>query len=290
MGQDYKKEARKQYFKFFSIWFIVTGCLLLIGGAVLVGSMLKPAGYRKNYDAPDERVYDYADVLTDEEEDDLRDYIEECEDKVKIDIVLVTIAEDMEDGGSWESNMMNYADDFYDENEYGYNKVHGDGVLLLDNWYEDQEGSWLSTCGSVYEEFGNYEIDRVLDVVYNQVETNPYKAYTSYVSTVTNYMTNAGSSVHIPWLFVVLAPIVVAVIFALINLSQKPAKDTTTASTYVTGGRPNMNVCTDDFIRKNVVTRRIQSNSGSGGGRSGGRGGSHRSSGGVRHGGGGRRR
>lgn len=290
MEQDIKREARKQYFKYFRVWFAGLGCLLIIGAVILVGKLSNPDGARGNDKAPTERVYDYADVLTAEEEEALRAYIAECEAKVHVDMVLVTVSEDMEGTGySWDTAMMNYADDFYDHNNYGYDKVHGDGALLLDNWYKDQEGSWLSTCGRVYDWFGDFEIDRVLDAVYYEVEENPYEAYRAYVTRVTEFMAESDSAVIIPWIAVIFVPIIAALIFAFSHLHQKAAEDTTTSSTYVTGGRPVFNARRDDFIRKNVVTRRIQTSSSSGGSRSGG-GGGHRSSSGVSHGGGGRRR
>lgn len=291
MEQDIKKEARKQYFKYFRIWFVIVGILLAIGAVIAISRLSNADDVRTNDQAPTERVYDYADVLTAEEEDALRTYIAECEAKVHVDMVLVTVSEDMEGTGySWETAMMNYADDFYDYNNYGYDKVHGDGALLLDNWYDGQEGSWLSTCGSVYEWFGNYEINRVLDAVYYEVENNPYEAYRAYVTGVTEFMRERDGAVIIPWSVVVLVPVIVALIFAFSHLHQKAAEDTTNSSTYVTGGKPVFKVRRDDFIRKNVVTRRIQTNSSSGGGSRSSGGGGHRSSSGVSHGGGGRRR
>ena len=62
----------------------------------------------------------------------------------------------------WSTAMRDLADNFYDYNNFGYDKVHGNGVLLLDNAYEGQKGSWLSTCGNVYDYFGDYEIDQAL--------------------------------------------------------------------------------------------------------------------------------
>ena len=87
-------------------------------------------------------------------------------------------------------------------------------------------------------------------------------------------------------------PIVVAIGFILVNLKSKEGQVTTQANTYVDNGRAKVNVSQDQFLRKSVSTRVIQTDSGgsrsSGGG--GGRGGSHRSSSGRSHGGGGRRR
>lgn len=297
MDKEIKREARKQYLHYFRIWFIVVGILAVVFlVAVGVNALTNMSSGRRNMQAPTERVYDYADVLTDAEEQKLRDYIAECESKYEIDLVLVTINEDVESQGYWDTVMMNKADDFYDENGFGYDKVHGDGALLLDNWYEDeygsQAGSWLSTCGIVHDRLNDYEIDRVLDEVYYKVESDPYAAYKAYVRTTCEYASGDVVNISIPWWFILLAPAGIAIIYAVSHLIQSKAKDTTTAKTYVEGGKCVVTASSDDFIRKNVVTRRIETSSGGGGGgghRSGG-GGSHRSSSGVRHGGGGRRR
>ena len=243
--------------------------------------------------APKERVYDFADVLTDAEEKNLREYISRKEPLIQADIVLVTIKEDVESGAyGWETAMMNYADDFYDQKLYGYDVVNGNGVLLLDNWYDGQAGSWLSTCGNVYYRFGDYEINRVLDAVYYGLDDGAYEAYLDYIDTVYYLMADESQteSASLSLGMILGLPFIVALIYALVNLRQSKAKVTTQANTYVEGGRPVMRVSRDDFIRKHVVTRRIETNSGSrSGGHSGG-GGGHRSSGGVSHGGGGRRR
>ena len=295
MGNDFKAEARKQFLKYFRIWFIVAAVLFVI--AIFVGgaALLKKDDVivRNNSKAPAERVYDYAEVLTDEEENKLRQLIAEKEEEIKADIVLVTINEFMEnDGMSWEDAMMNYADDFYDLNNYGYDEVHGNGVLLLDNHYDGQAGSWLSTCGNVYWKFGDYEIDRVLDAVYYGLDDGFYEAYKDYIDVTCLLMQEMEEDVDLPYTMAFILPLIVALIYALVHLHQKKAQVTTNATTYVSGGRPVMNVQRDDFIRKSVVKRRIETSSSSGGGSrsSGGRGGSHRSSSGVSHGGGGRRR
>jgi len=292
MDKEIKNEAKKQYFRYFKTWFIVIGIMAVIFAGLFLSRWLSNS-VRQNDSAPAERVYDYADVLTDAEEQELRDYIAKKEKKHGIDLVLVTINEDVESHGYWDTVMQDTADDFYDDHDYGYDQPWGNGALLLDNWYEDeygsQKGSWLSTCGSVEYKLGSYDIDDVLDKVARKVEDNPFEAYKAYVTEVCKKMSQ-GTTV-IPWVYVFYIPVVVAVIFAIAKLRSAPAKDTTSATAYVSGGKPVMKSRRDDFIRKDVTTRRIQTSSSSSGGRSrSGGGGSHRSSSGVRHGGGGRRR
>ena len=229
--------------------------------------------------------------------------------KIQADIVIVTISESVEydlqdpdlpevfhakEVGStdWSTAMRDLADNFYDYNNYGYNKVHGNGVLLLDNSYEGQKGSWLSTCGNVYDYFGDYEIDQALYAVDDYIDESPYRAYKNCISYVTRTMEESQESMPMtfaPW---ILVGLVVALIYAAVNLHQNKAKDTTATNQYVEGKKPKINDTRDQYLRKNVVTRRIETSSSSGGSshRSGGHGGSHRSSSGVSHGGGGHRR
>jgi len=289
MDREVKKEAGKQYFKYFGIWFVVFGILFLLWLILVAGKMLVKLPERRNLEAPAERVYDYANVLTNEEEDKLRAYIAKKEKQTQMDIVLVTINEDVESVSySWENAMMNIADDFYDESLYGYNKVHGDGVLLLDNWYEGQEGSWFSAAGRAEPRFDGDEGQKVVDAVYKYAEKNPYKAYKAYIDTACGFMSGSNRMVIPAWMILVV-PIVTAVIYANGKSKQKKAQDTTRTTEYVEGNKPVMNQVRDDFLRKSVITTHIQTSSGSGGG--GRRGGSsHTSRGGVRHSGAGRRR
>ena len=304
MGNNFKAEARKQYFSYFKIWFIVAAVLMVIAIFGVVKFYASVNSERTNTEAPTERVYDYADVLTDEEEKDLRSYIAVAEERAKCDIVLVTINKPVEgpeiaDMGyrynDWELNMRDLADDFLDENHYGYNKgFEGDGVLLLDNWYEGQAGSWLSTSGEVFEQMGDYEIDELLDRVYRYIENDELKAYKAYVDYIESLMTSRYEAVALMGTGVVgslFISAIVAIIFVCAKLNYKEGTVTVTKDTYVEGNE-RVRERRDQFLRKHTTHRRIPRNTSSGGGRSSShsRGGSHRSSSGARHGGGGRRR
>jgi len=296
MDRDIKIEARNQFLKYFRFWFLGIGILAVIALVVLIANVLNPKGVRQNDQAPVLRVYDEANVLTDEEEDSLRNLIAETEELIKADIVLVTSNRIMEgegavSGSSWETNMMNTADDFYDQKGFGYNKPQGDGVLILDNWYEGQAGSWVSTCGSMIEKFGTYQIDQVLDAIYYGVEEGAYEAYRAAIEEVGFWGTDQVVDDSSYWLGAFVIATVSSAIFIFVKLRNKQGEKTVAADTYVEG-RPITNVSQDQFIRKVVTRRHIprQTSGGGSSGRSSGGGGSHRSSGGVSHGGGGRRR
>ncbi len=317
MDTDVKKLARQQYFKYFKIWFIVLIIAVIAAGVLFVMSKMNPKDYpeRENDDAPSERVYDKADVLSDKEEDKLRDLIEETEAKIQCDIILVTINQPVENldedeieeydyrYDDWELNMQDIADEFYVDKEFGYNDSgdNGNGILLLDNWYPNQEGTHITTSGDAYAMLGEYEIDRIIDAVYESIDDDPYDAYKAYVKAAEKYLipeeNDEGLVVYgesKAYLIGAIAiPIIVAIIFVFVNKKSKAGKVTTTASTYVANGRPRVNVSQDNFLRKTVSTRIIQTSSSSGGtrsGRSGGFGGGHISRSGRSLGGGSRRR
>lgn len=293
MEQDMKKEARKQYLRYFRFWFLAVGILAAIWLVCIISYYVTSSKPRGNQSAPAERVYDFADILTAEEEQELRDMIAKKETRAQGDIVLVTICENVEAGGlSWESAMTQYADDFYDENNYGYDKIHGNGVLLLDNWYEDesgsQKGSWLSTCGNAIDRYDYEKQEELFDDMFLYIDSSPFQAYQVYIEHAAATM-SGKEGVEGSAGIVIVIPLIVLAIYIPVNLSQKKAKNTVQANTYVADGKPDMKQQSDDFVRKYVTKTHIPQNTGSGSSSSGG-GGSHRSSGGVSHGGGGRRR
>lgn len=299
MDNDLKRETRRQYLHYFRFWFIGIGILAFVAAALWIGKSVGSNVPRTNNDAPAERVYDYADVLTDSEEEDLRRYIAKMEKKAHIDIVLVTInysvegEEAMAEHGlsspDWEKNMETIADDFWDENHYGYNKgFEGDGALLLHNWYPGQNGEHLSTSGSVERRFSLRDIDTVLYAVDDHYADDPCKAYRAYVEEVCRLM-GASLEVPFPWALALVLPVVITLIYAVTGASQKKAENTVAVNAYVAGGKPDLKEKSDDFLYKRVTTRKIEtSGEGSGGSRSGGGGGGghHHSSSGASHGGG----
>ena len=244
-----------------------------------------------------ERVFDYADVLTDSEEESLTEFIAEKEVETRSDIVIVTLNESLVDYAaqyedvigsvSTDKCVMVYADNFYDEHKFGYDRVHGDGMLFLDNWYREADGkvySWMSTAGRIEDAFSVSDMSDIMSYALEEVEEDPYMAYRTIVSEYADSYTGTNDKIGGITITFITA-FVIAGIFLLINCFGKKGKKTTTDSTYVVGGRPLVRLRKDRYIRKSVTKTKIQTDSGSGGG-----GGHHTSAGGVSHGGAGHSR
>lgn len=276
----------KNYFRHFRFLLIIVFVLLV---AFVVVKLLKGADKKEYIRTNDqckqtERVFDYADKLTDEEEEKLRSLIAIKQDEIGCDIVLVVVEEPaiLSDYA-----MMNYADDFYDNNKYGYNMPGGDGALLLDNWARDNMGyayTWFSTCGRVEYEYSDMEINQLIDDVCSVVNRDPYSAYKTYVESLSRTMSGGNSLGDIPWSVILLAAAVMTFVYILIGIVNNKGKKTTTANTYAAGGHADFHDRRDVFVTKHTISRHIERSSGGGGG-----GGHHVSSGGISHGGGGGR-
>lgn len=301
MNKELKKEARRQYFRYFRWWFILVGILLVVTVGAGIAHAMKGGAVRTNNTAPAERVYDYADILTDEEEEKLREYIAKKEAEYGADFVVVTFCQPVEGeeakeqygyrSTNWEQNMTDIADDFWDANGYGFNKdFEGDGSILIDNRYEEQRGEWLSTSGRVEAALGVYDVESVLYAVDDYYDSDPYKAYIRYIDKVCSYLDDGVQFTGAYYLGALIVSVVITTVYASYHSGKNKAKDTVAVNAYVAGGKPALRNKGDDFIRKNVVTRHIETSSSSGGGHhSSGGGGHHTSRSGASHGGGGHR-
>lgn len=283
----------REYFRYFKWLYIIFAVLLLLYGFLTAGhSILASAADYKRTNTEctiTERVFDYGDVLTDKEEEKLRQLIAKREKQTGCDIVLVTLKESLKDYAreidpsvTYDKFVKIYAEEFYEEHNFGYNKSNGDGVILVDNWFREDDGriyTWFCTTGKVKSAYSAEDIDHILDNVYRYVERNPYRAYKTYVNDFYHDMIGINM-IHmnvpgtVPWFI----GIITAGIFVLINWKSKKGAKTTTASTYVDGMEPQFRVREDRFLRKSVVHHKIESSSSGGshgGGHSGGGGGSH---------------
>ncbi len=294
----------RDYFRYFKWYYILSAVFLLLFGLVSGGHWLiaRMAGYqRENTECTTtERVFDYGDILTDKEEDKLRRLIAKREKQTGCDIVLVTLQESLKEYARqidpsvrYDEFVRIYAEEFYESHRFGYDRPNGDGVLLVDNWYREDDGAvytWLCTTGRVQETYSDGDIDHILDNVYRYVENDPYRAYKTYINDFYHDMLGMRMfDLYFPYWLPWAVGIIAAVIFISFNWKSEKGVKSTTAVTYVEGRQPQFSVYRDRFLRKTVTRHEIQTSSGGGGGSHSG-GGGHSSGGGGSHGGGGHSR
>ena len=253
------------------------------------------------------KVYDFSDVLTDEQENDLRTKSIEFLDKTGIELVIVTIHENWLD-----KEIEEFADDFFDYNDFGITDKSSsyDGILVVRNTNDYNRYYYISTSGTGQMYFPQDRIDNILDDMWTNMHYDNYyegfldfisSSYDNYNKGVPNkyegcYVDERGElhdkdGSKLDWekgkyippygiaaFFGLLVSSIVVII--LIN-KNKMVKKAVNAKDYLVESSLKYTKKTDTFVNTHTTSYHISSSSGGGGG-------SHHSSSGFSHGGGGR--
>ncbi|MGN0545007.1 MAG: TPM domain-containing protein [Acutalibacteraceae bacterium] len=236
------------------------------------------------------RVVDMAELLDDSEESALLSKLDEISERQQLDVVVVTA--DTLDG----KTPMEYADDFYDYNGYGFG-ADKDGILLLVSM--EERDWWISTTGYGITAFTDAGIDYISEQFLSKLSSGDYAgAFTSFADQCDDFITQAKTGEpydtgnlpkgEFPLLSYILISLVVGLVFALIvtNIMKgklKTVKMQTAAADYVRSGSLNITNSNDVFLYSHVNRRErvVESSSDSSGSTT------HTSSSGTSHGGGG---
>lgn len=135
------------------------------------------------YAAITPKVYDKASLFTKSEREALEGKARKMSEELKLDTVIVTI--DDNEGKTSRA----YADDFYDNNGFGYGQ-NADGILLLINM-EDRE-VYISTCGIAIKYFTDERIESILDTVYTDLADGNFGAAADSFLYEVNYLVSQG--------------------------------------------------------------------------------------------------
>lgn len=293
-----------KYLKYFKIPFIIAGVVAVICiVAYFIGVATSSEGSLRNneYWTSDQRVFDYADKLTPEDELILTNHIYELERQAYVDMAVLILDEDLtpyvdarRDKLGYDvptsRQVMVYADDFSYENGLGWNGFNGDAIVFIDNWSREADGSvysWVSTAGRCISMVDSAESSQItsndLSVLSDNATSAEIRdAYMNVMSDLAAESISAdGIGESIKWYYVIIGAFVISVIYVIINARSKVGDVTVSDKTYVKDGSVVFAHRADIFLRKSVSRSEKSSSSGGGGG------GSHSSSGGGSFGGGG---
>ena len=257
----------------------VISMILLICAFMLMG-----------FDSTQKKVYDDAGILTSSEESKLQQLCVDTAQSSKIDIIIVTTANNQG------KTAMQYAEDFFMAHDFGLDKNHGDGVLFL----IDMQGkeTYISTAGSGIRYISDIRIDNIITATTTYLKKSNYNgACETFVNKIGTYMKSLPSSSdqeetgnktlseklldHI--LIKVLIAVVGGAVAVIVMMFNAKAKMTVGCQTYVKDHNFDIRDTRDIFINTTVVKHKIETNNGSGNGG----GSSHSGSGGHSFGGGG---
>ncbi len=235
-------------------------------------------------------LFDEPDLLTDSEESALVAKLESVGAQYQMDVVIAAV----ETTGDY--TVMEYADDFYDYNGYGYGETY-DGLILMVAM--DTHDWWISTCGAAIPAFTDAGIEYIGEqIVPYMSESDFYGAFNEFADQCSTFMAQAQTGDPFDYHNLPQVPkapfragrafivaIVVGFIIAKIYTGKlkgqlKSVQAQRAAAGYVKNGSMNVTESRDFFLYRRVT--RTAKESDSGGGSS-----THRSSSGRSHGGGG---
>ena len=110
-------------------------------------------------------VVDDANLLSSEEEQQLREDLASFKEQYNMDAVIVT-SNDL--GGK---SQMDYADDYFDYNGYGVGEDKSGLLLLIDM---DDRKVWISTSGEAIKYFTDSRIQNIVDDITTQLKNADY--------------------------------------------------------------------------------------------------------------------
>lgn len=246
-----------------------------------------------------EKIYDYADIITDNEEEKLYDSIMDFRKKYNTEVVILTVKE------SYYSDSKNeeLASDFYDYNDFGLDFPKYDGILIYRNAYEADPYYDIYTFGDAQLYFDSYRYDQVLDDVYNDLHVgNYYQGFTMFLDYFNDYYEKgiAKKNYYVddmgylqekfvpPFISAfIFSGVVTAIVVIILIRKNKMIVQATNADIYLDMSSVNYRRRDNIFVNSRTTSYTVSSSSGGhsggGGSHSGSSGGGH-SSGGGRHG------
>lgn len=237
------------------------------------------------------RMVDMADLLSDSEEKELQNQLDEISERQKVDVVVVTV----DSLGS--KSPMDYADDFYDYNGYGFGDKK-DGILLL---LSMEERDWyITTTGYGITAITDAGLDYISDKFVSYLSDGEYAdGFEVYAELCDEFITQAktGKPYDVNNMpkepFKVFPKIIIAfgigfavafVVTMMMKGQLKSVRRQAAADSYVKQGSMVITDSRDLYLYRTVSrTARPKDSSSSGGGGSS----THSSSSGSSHGGGG---
>ena len=223
------------------------------------------------------KIYDDAELLTAEEQAELTALSDQYSTERQVDIVILTT------NGTNGLDIQTYMGDFYDEKGLGYDKRHGNTVLLtIDLGNRDVYVAGFYK-GETY--IDNQRAELIREKITPDLSAGYYyDAFHSYIELSHEYMgiepgVNPDSILTKLW-FQLVVSIGIAGIIVTLMVYRSGGRMTTSGGTYLDASHSAVTQRSDHYIRTDISKVKKPSNNSSGGGGRTGGGHSHSGSGG----------
>ncbi|MBU8879131.1 TPM domain-containing protein [Bacillus sp. FJAT-29790] len=216
---------------------------------------------------PKQQIYDYASLLTKDEIGKLESMAETYGVKRETDIVILTTND------TKGKDVVEYMQDFYDENALGYDKPHGNTVILtVDMQHRDV---YLAGFYKAKEYFDDYRLDLMREKITPDLSSGDYyHAFHSYIQTSYQYMgirpgVDPNNILLNRW-FQIIASLAAGAIAVSVMAYRSGGRISVNETTYRDMDHSTVIRRRDDYVRTTTTKRKKPPANPNGGGRGGG--------------------
>ena len=276
--------------------------IIILLSIFFIPSVVKAENLTPEVDST-QKIYDFAELLSEEEEQKLYSLVSDYISKYNMDMVLLTISENPY--GISDRYTELYAQDFYDYNNFGIGDTYDGIIIIIDmaNRYP-----FIVTTGEAILTYDDERINNMHDDAYDYLANGEYyKAFEAYVESADSYASSGvpesnqyycidsdgeyykckSAPKKVNWLVTILASVFGSFIPVFVHLRKyRGIRLATNANSYLKS--TIMTTENDTFLTTFTTRTRRSSDSGGSGHSGGGSSISHGSSGRSHGGGGGR--
>ncbi|WP_058301119.1 TPM domain-containing protein [Gorillibacterium timonense] len=222
-------------------------------------------------------IYDEAGLLSTEEQQELNDLANKLGAKRDTDILIITSE------NATNLDVIKLTEDFYDENAPGYDKPHGNAVMLVMDMRNRKV--YVAGFGKAETYVDDGRADRIREKITPQLSSGDYaQAFEKYIEASYNYLgirpgVNPDNPLFSIWVQLGGAVIIGGIVVGIMAY-RSGGRITVNGRTYENSGESGILERHDQYIRTTVTKRKIEKNNGGG---SGGGGGGGVSAGGHSH-------
>ena len=215
-----------------------------------------------------EKIYDFADIFTDNEERMLYTQVSTFIKYTNLDLAIVTISYNNK------HNTPMYADDFYDYNEFGIGDKRSGLLLLIDN---DTKRLYVTTTGEAINIYTDERVNTILNSVFEYYSSNEYYKGSSifinyvlsyskvspgkdsgYVISDTGEITKSRKGILVAGIFAIIVTVISLFVMASKN---KKARVAYTSYEYLRKDTLSTKIVADNFLGSSVTKEKIDNGS-----------------------------
>lgn len=230
-----------------------------------------------------EKIYDFANILDENTKQQLYEKAKDYVSHTSMDIVILTL-----DFTYSDSQIENYAVNFYDYNDFGLDFDNYSGILIVRNANNYNRFFNIYTFGDAQLYYPYERCEEILDNIYEDIRSDRYlEGFSLFINDAKDfyddgipsdyddyYIDDTGHvqrSYSIPWIGVTIsAGIVTTIVVIILVKKNKMVKKATEAENYLNRNSINYKKSNDIFLHSRTSSYTVSSSSGGGGGSFGG--------------------